>query len=156
MTQALPTHTSLSYATLTEDLLMGKNNEKKLLEYLNNLPENKDSQFEVFKNKFETFDFINDNGVIAELKSRRVSHNRYKDTMIGNNKMKVCKEKHKDHVKGAEYRFYFLFTDGLYTWKYGDSDYEVRKFFHKDKQSYKDYAYIPISALKLVSTEITS
>ena len=135
--------------TIKADLLMGKKNEKKLLTYLNSGSGGNTPKFKVFRNEFSTFDFINGN-VIAELKSRRNRCNLYHDTMIGNNKMKVCDPNHKDNVAGAEYVFYFLFTDGLFRWDYGDSEYQVRKFFHKDKQYWEDYAYIPVANLRLV------
>lgn len=140
--------TPRDYKTLQSDLLMGKKNEKKLLAYLNNLPENENKQYQVFKNCYSTFDFINED-IVAELKSRRIRCNQYHDTMVGNNKMKVCDPSHNANT-GLKYVFYFLFTDGLFRWDYGDSNYQVRPFFHKDKQYWEDYAYIPTASLRLV------
>ena len=152
----MPT-TPRNYETLESDLLMGRSNETKLLEYLNNLEENQTEgkQYDLFKNQFSTFDFINED-TIAELKSRRVRCNQYHDTMIGNNKLEVCKEEHPDNVKGAEYVFYFLFTDGLYKWNYNQEQYKVKRFFHRDKQKWEDYGYIPVKHLELVEPNLTS
>tara|TARA_R110001592_G_scaffold78043_1_gene234446 strand:- start:1609 stop:2067 length:459 start_codon:yes stop_codon:yes gene_type:complete len=147
--------TPRNYSTLQSDLLMGRTNETKLMEYLNNLKENKNKQYELFRNQFSTFDFINED-TIAELKSRRVLCNQYHDTMIGNNKLKVCNEDHPENVKGAEYVFYFLFTDGLYKWKYNQNQYSVRPFFHRDKQRYQEYGYIPVKYLELVEPNLNS
>ena len=149
------TYKARNYETLKADLIMGKKNEKKLLNYLNGLSENKNNQYQVFRNQYSTFDFVNTD-TIAELKSRRCRCMKYHDTMVGLNKMQVCDKSHKDNVPEAEYKFYFLFTDGLYVWNYGDSKYQVRPFFHKDKQKYIDYAYIPVSALTLVCPNMNS
>lgn len=143
------------FSTIQSDLLMGKKNEKKLLSYLNNLPENAEKQFGFFKNAFSTFDFVNED-VIAELKSRRVPCMKYHDTMIGYNKLKVCEEDHENHVAGAEYHFYFLFTDGLYKWEYNKDQFQVKSFFHRDKQYCQEYGYIPVSKLQLVNPTMTS
>ena len=143
------------YETIQSDLIMGKKNEQKLLSYLNSLPENANNQFGFYKNKFSTFDFVNDN-TIAELKSRRVPCMKYHDTMIGYNKLKICEEDHPDHVGGAEYVFYFLFTDGLYKWDYHKDQFQVKSFFHRDKQYCQDYGYIPVSHLQLVNPSMRS
>lgn len=143
-----------NYQTLKSDLSMGRRNENKLLKWLNDkLPEEK--HFQLFKNKFSTFDFVNED-CIYELKSRRVRCMKYHDTMIGYNKISTCLEGHKDHCSGVEYKFFFLFTDGLYSWEFQEGDYEVRNFFHADKQDFVEYAYIPVSKLKLEDPNLNS
>tara|TARA_R110000824_G_scaffold262518_1_gene451223 strand:+ start:70 stop:510 length:441 start_codon:yes stop_codon:yes gene_type:complete len=140
--------------SITNDLIMGKKNEQKFLKYLNEADEYEDKQFKVYKNQFSTFDFVN-NDTIAELKSRRVRCQKFHDTMVGYNKLKVCNPKHINHIKDKKYVFYFLFRDGLFKWDYCDK-FSVRWYFHKDKQKWEEYGYIPIADLELVCPSLTS
>ena len=85
-----------------QDKIFGDINELKVLNYLNELPENQEHPFTIYKNKFSTFDFKNNNGTIAELKSRRCSHSDYPTTMIGYNKIERAEN------SSEIFKFYFL------------------------------------------------
>ena len=56
------------------------------------------------------------------------------------------------------YKYYFLFTDGLYCWDFHKGEFEVSKGGRRDRgrPEIKDYAYIPIKYLTLVTNTIVS
>ena len=95
-------------------------------------------------------DFINSK-IIAELKSRRNKYNQYPDTMCGYNKIQQAEQSYKSN-KGKEYKFYFLFTDGLYCWDFNREEYTTRLGVSEKKE----YSYINIKYLKLITTDINS
>jgi hypothetical protein len=98
--------------------------------------------------KADIFDYESDE-YLVELKSRKCLSTTYKDTMVGVNKLKYCKE------EGKETYFCFQFQDGLFYWKYCSED-ENKLRFGKggrcDRQRYeiKDYFYIPTALLKKI------
>jgi hypothetical protein len=144
-----------SNQTYISDKSFGDYNEIKLLNYLNCVLYPND-KFNMFKNEHSTMDFINGK-IIAELKSRRNRYNQYPDTMCGLNKINQAKasaEKGKD----IKYKFYFLFTDGLYCWDYKEGEYSIRMGGRVDRGSNerKRYAYVDIKYLKLITTDINS
>lgn len=99
--------------------------------------------------KWFMFDFSSEDCYV-ELKSRRCTHDKYPDTMIGINKLNYC------HRTDKDVYFCFAFTDGLYYWKHNDVEYEaaleIRKGGRTDRgfDETKDYAYIKTSFLKKV------
>jgi hypothetical protein len=139
-------HNSTGYAN---DRQLGLSSELKLIEFLNK--ENEDP-FIKYENRFSLFDIYNST-TIAEIKTRRNRYMKYPSTMVGYNKVKVAE---KDPSK--LYRFYFIFTDGTYYWDYKEGDYEIRKAGRKDRGvgEYKDYCFIPINKLFLLSTAVQS
>jgi hypothetical protein len=134
---------------MSVDKLFGDANEIKVVKYLNTVDS---CNYEFFKNDFDTMDFCDDDEV-CELKSRRVPHDRYPDTMIGLNKIIRAM---KDEVN--EYKFFFLFTDGLYVWNFNRDDFSIRQGGRRDrgKNEIKDYAFIPYECLDYVTNIITS
>lgn len=101
------------------------------------------------KSRTALFDYEGEK-ICVELKTRRNVYNKYPTTMIGVNKLLYCKDKDK------EFYFCFLFTDGLYYWKYDVNDLEkltYSKGGRSDRGRYeiKDYAYIPIEMLKRIN-----
>ena len=136
------------YQKFNKDYEKGISNEDRVLEFLN-----KDNVNKFCKcSKNYEFDFMNSEYTI-ELKSRRNNFNKYPSTMCGYNKLKIAEEDTEN-----KYKFLFLFTDGLYEWEYNKDEYTVKKGGRKDrgKFEYKDYAYIGIDKLKLLSDNITS
>ena len=135
-----------SNPTYRNDKSFGTTNEIKLLNYLNTTlyP---DDKFSMFKNEHSTMDFINSN-IIAELKSRRNKYNQYPDTMCGYNKIKQAEQSYKSN-KGKEYKFFFLFTDGLYCWDFNPEEYTTRLGGRNDRgvNERKEYSYINIKYL---------
>ena len=114
--------------------------------------------YELLKNKFDKsleknsykyalFDYIGDKCFI-ELKSRRNEHNKYKDTMIGCNKLLFARNCAK------EVYFVFAFTDGLFYYKFSKEDYDtgvIRSAYggrdDREVDEKKPYCYIPIKLL---------
>lgn len=132
---------------LKKDEYFGLNNEDKVLKYLNN---NNEDKFEKYTNKYSCFDFFNSN-TICELKSRRINHYTYPTTMVGYNKL----EKMKDD---KEYIFFFLFTNGLYMWKYDKDQYKIQLGGRSDRgrKEIKKYAYVPVKHLQFLTNTFNS
>jgi hypothetical protein len=108
-----------------------------------------ESYFNVKLKKTDTyhiFDFIDEAKVYYELKARLNKYNRYPTTMVGANKINVLRS-----VNKIGY-FIFLFTDGLYYYKY-DKDNKDPLIFEeggrkdRGKEELKLYCYIPIELL---------
>jgi len=136
------------YQKFNKDYEKGISNEDRVIEFLN-----KDNVNKFCKcSKNYEFDFMNSEYTI-ELKSRRNNFNKYPSTMCGYNKLKIAEEDTEN-----KYKFLFLFTDGLYEWEYNKDEYTIKKGGRKDrgKFEYKDYAYIGIDKLKLLSDDIKS
>ena len=138
-----------------DDKDFGSYNEIKLLNYLNCILY-RDNKFNMFKNEHSTMDFINGE-IIAELKSRRNKYSAYPDTMCGLNKLKQA-EASQELGKDIKYKFFFLFTDGLYCWDFHKYEYTIRLGGRSDRGccERKEYAYVKIEYLKLITTEINS
>ena len=87
-----------------------------------------------------------------ELKTRNNTYNKYPSTMVGYNKIKIAEEDNTD----KKYKFLFLFKDGLYCWDFEKDKYTIKTGGRRDRglYEYKQYAYIPIEELYLISKEI--
>ena len=130
------------------DIEFGLNKED---EYYNILKEYFDDTLEKVNNKFNLFDFIGKDCYI-ELKSRRNTHNKYPDTMIGYNKVEFAKSTYKSVI------FCFSFTDGLYYYKFDKEDLINNNLrideggrCDRGRNECKQYCYIPIKLLKLLN-----
>ena len=141
--------------TYKNDKSFGTKNEIKFLDYLNKVLYPND-KFNMFKNKHSTMDFINSK-IIAELKSRRIKYTQYPDTMCGQNKLEQAEASYKLN-KDKQYKFFFLFTDGLYCWDFNPDQYTTRLGGRIDRGSneIKKYSYIPIQYLNFITADITS
>ena len=131
------------------DIQFGLNKED---EYFNILKDCFDETLEKTNNKFNLFDYIGKDCYI-ELKSRRNTHNKYADTMVGYNKIEfaIAENNSKKTV------FCFAFTDGLFYYKFDKLDLINKKLRidiggrnDRGKEEYKQYCYIPIELLKKV------
>lgn len=144
-----------SNPTYQSDKSFGTQNEIKLLNYLNTELYVND-KFSMFKNQHSTMDFINSK-IIAELKSRRNKYSQYPTTMVGQNKLNQAEQSYKSN-KGKEYKFFFLFTDGLYVWDFNPEQYTTKLGGRNDRgaNEIKEYSYIDINHLKLITTDINS
>ena len=78
--------------------------------------------------KTHTFDYIGHNKFI-EIKKRNFNSDKYKDTMIGINKIEYCKGNE------AECYFVFSFTDGDYIYRYNETD---QLNYHNDPLRYRE------------------
>jgi len=130
-----------------QDFNLGIKSENKVLKFLN----------ESYEDKFISttqnceFDFTN-NQYNIELKTRNNTYNKYPSTMVGYNKIKIAEEDSTD----KKYKFLFLFEDGLYCWDFEKDKYTIKTGGRRDRglYEYKQYAYIPIEELYLISKEI--
>ena len=134
---------------LIEDLKYGKIREKIVVCFLN---QNifTDDHLKLYSNEKKQVDFRNSE-IIGELKSRTCRHDTYDSTMFGYNKIKYLKELNDDRV----WKFYFLFTDGLYVWTFNKDQYEVRDFNHRER-GVIDQAYVDKKYLEKLTSLITS
>lgn len=127
--------------------------EKNLVDFLNR--DNEDKKYCLFEDRFARFDFFNCD-YLCEVKSRSNRYNQYPTTMVGYNKVKMAEEDRDN--PDINYRFYFVFTDGTYCWDYKEGEYQVDMGGRRDRglPEIKEYAYIPIENLYLVTTEVKS
>ena len=135
---------------LAEDYEFGTNFEKVVVQTLNeNIYFN--DEIKLYKNKMKQVDFRN-NEIIGELKTRTNSKDRYSTTMFGYNKIEYLKSLENDN---RVWKFYFLFTDGLYVWTYNEDQYEIEDYNHKER-GVVDQVYIPVKYLECISRKINS
>lgn len=106
-----------------------------------------DNTLEKVDNRYNLFDFLGEKCYI-ELKSRRNTHNKYPDSMVGHNKIQFAMNTNKTII------FCFLFTDGLFYYKFNKDDVINKKLrmasggrCDRGVNEYKDYYYIPINIL---------
>ena len=139
--------------SLYEDLAFGKMNEKKFLWFINQNGCSED-YLHMYKNEKNEVDFKNETE-ISELKSRQNCYKQFQTTFFGYNKLI-----HIDKLKNEKdriFKFYFLFTDGLYEWTYNDkSKYTIQDYFHREKQRIIDMVHIDIKDLTFITDTITS
>jgi hypothetical protein len=102
--------------------------------------------------RFHKFDFMTEDKVMIELKSRTFKHDRYPTTMVGLDKIKSL---------GPQQTaiFIFNFTDGLYYYEYNQNSilaFEIRLGGRTDRGcvEQKDYAYIPIVLLNKMVIQV--
>ena len=98
-------------------------------------------------NKYDNFDYTNNNNILIELKTRTNALNKYEDTMINIAKVNKCKKLSKTN----EIYFMFKFTDGVYYWKYNNEDKLTQRKggrLDRSNKEIKDYFYINVSLLK--------
>ena len=128
------------------DLSFGKDNEIRVKQRLERLFGPLEST-----DQMDEFDFKNDSFVI-ELKSRRVTKNKYPSTMVGENKV----------VKGFEYQiagkrvfFVFDFVDCMCLWELNRDEYHVKHGgrWDRGKAEIKSYCYIPTKYLLTVKED---
>ncbi len=136
--------------SLIEDLEFGHFNEKKVIEWLNNNLF-QDDNMKLYKNEKKQVDMKNLQ-YIGELKSRTNKKNKYPTTFFGYNKLKYLLNKEGETRK---FKFYFLFTDGLYVWSYNEDQYEVQDFDHRERGIIKQ-VYVNIKYLEKLTSLITS
>ena len=129
-----------------QDLSFGKDNEIRVTQRLERLfgPLETTGQM-------DEFDFKND-GFYIELKSRRVTKNKYPSTMVGENKVIKGFE---HQVAGKRVFFVFDFVDCMCLWELNRDEYHVRHGgrFDRGKAEIKSYCYIPTKYLLQVKED---
>ena len=93
---------------------------------------------------FDILDYVDDNNIYYELKSRNCKYNKYPTTMIGKNKINHIIENNLKCI------FIFSFEDGNYYYEYNQLDeLIIDKGGRNDRgfPEYKQYCYIPITKL---------
>jgi hypothetical protein len=135
-------------ASKKQDLEMGKIAEDETIPILN---EYFKTTFKKNDNAYGVIDFFNeDKTIYIELKARRLKHNQYETTMIGQNKIKYYK-----NLKGCSCYLCFKYIDGLYFIKYEKQLFKTFKTdtikinFRQDvgKTEFSDVIYIPYKHL---------
>ena len=120
-----------------EDYNKGKMTEDEHFEFLKeyfNEPKLKQNK------RFSTFDFNSDN-ITIELKKRNFESTKYKDLMIGLNKIEKAQKANKDIY------FVMILDDGIFSYKYSKDDtlnYRSGGRGDRGYNEFKKYAYIPI------------
>jgi hypothetical protein len=94
---------------IIEDIEFGLSKEKT---YFEEIKDKLDRTLKQSDNRYSLFDFFGDNSYV-ELKSRKVKHNQYPDTMVGYNKIEFAEKSPSNKVY-----FVFSFTDGLYYYQF--------------------------------------
>jgi hypothetical protein len=98
--------------------------------------------------EFSVFDLRDDNTkIMAEVKKRNNTKDKYHTTMVGENKFLKAKEYYE---RGYEVLFCFEFTDGIYYYEYCKEKLETKLGGRRDRDrpEFKNYVYIPVSKLK--------
>jgi len=98
--------------------------------------------------EFSVFDLRDDNTkIMAEVKKRNNTKDKYPTTMVGENKFLKAKEYYE---RGYEVLFCFEFTDGIYYYEYCKEKLETKLGGRRDRDrpEFKNYVYIPVSKLK--------
>ena len=134
---------------IIEDLKYGKIREKIVACFLNK-DIFKDDRLKLYENQKKQVDFRNEE-IIGEVKGRTCRHDYYEETFFGYNKILYLKEENDTRV----WKFYFLFTDGLYVWTYNKDQYEVRDYEHRER-GVIDQVYVNVKYLEKISSTITS
>jgi hypothetical protein len=126
-----------------DDYNKGKMTEDEHFEFLKehfnepNLKQNK---------RYSTFDFNSDN-ITIELKKRNFDSTKYKDLMIGLNKIERAKKLNKDIY------FVMCLDDGIFSYKYSENDtlnYRVSGRRDRGFNEFKPYAFIPIDYFRKI------
>ena len=127
----------------TSDLKFGLENENSVLTFLK-----EKVNIDIIKTpKFHFFDFFSpQTNTYYELKTRRVKHNTYPDTMCGANKLNFAEQNPEN-----KYIFLYKFTDGLYYHEWDtEKQYEIRVGGRCDRGKIEssNYFYIKREDLK--------
>jgi hypothetical protein len=151
----------MSYKELfNKDYAMGKLNEKRLINYLN-----KDhKKYFLVKNQFAYMDFkeYGNLNFLGELKSRNIEHDKHETAIIGKEKIA---EAIKSHYLQDEktYRFYYLYTNGLFKYDFDIEDIHNGKIKlgewyrnNRGKEEKKKVFYIHKDLLELVDKDFNS
>ena len=132
---------------IIEDLKYGKIREKYVVKYLNEDIYMND-KLKLYQNEKKQVDFRNEE-IVGELKSSTCTHSFYDTTFFGYNKIEYLIESKDKRV----WKFYFLFTDGLYVWNYNKEQFEIRDYEHQERGWIKQ-VYIPVKYLECLSRKI--
>lgn len=134
---------------LIKDLKNGKKNEKLVVYYLNKNVYPEDN-FKLYRNNKKEVDYRN-SLIVGECKGRYCSYDFYQETFFGYNKLEYLIKKKEPRL----WKFYFLFTDGLYVWSYRENEFSVRDFYHKEK-GIINQVYVNIKYLEKLTSTINS
>lgn len=151
----------MSFKELFEkDYAMGKLNEKRLIRYLNKDEE----KYFLVKNNFAYMDFkeYGNFNFLGELKSRNINKDKHETAIIGKEKIgEAIKSYYLQEEK--TYRFYYLYTDGLYKYDFNIEDIHSGKIYlgnwyrnSRGKEEKKKVFYIHRDLLQLVDKDFTS
>lgn len=143
-----------------KDYAFGKLNEKRLINYLN-----KDhKKYFLVKNEYAYMDFkeYHNYNFLGELKSRNIEHDKHETAIIGKEKIAEAIKSHYLQDKKT-YRFYYLYTDGLFKYDFDIEDIHTGKINldwwyrnSRGKEEKKKVFYIHRDLLELVDKDFNS
>tara|TARA_R110000796_G_scaffold17137_3_gene53001 strand:- start:2869 stop:3345 length:477 start_codon:yes stop_codon:yes gene_type:complete len=134
---------------LIKDLENGRKNEKLVVYYLNKNVYPEDN-FKLYRNNKKEVDYRN-SLIVGECKGRFCKYEAYQETFFGYNKLEYLIKKKEPRL----WKFYFLFTNGLYVWSYRENEFSVRPFYHKEK-GMVNQVYVNIKYLEKLTSTINS
>tara|TARA_R110001599_G_C12107198_1_gene647616 strand:- start:376 stop:840 length:465 start_codon:yes stop_codon:yes gene_type:complete len=110
-----------------------------------------------YKDQYAELDF-RDGRNLLELKGRGITHNQFPTTIFGYNKLLKARRKSN---QGYHIYFYFLFTDGLYRWKYKDDENDIVcispvRRVDRGRIEVKEHAFINIKDLEFITNKFVS
>jgi len=143
-----------------KDYAFGKLNEKRLINYLNK----DEKKYFLVKNDFAYMDFkeYGNLNFLGELKSRTINIDKHDTAIIGKEKIGEAIKSH--YLEDNKvYRFYYLYTDGLYKYDFNIEDIHNGKIFldwwyrnSRGKEEKKKVFYIKRDLLELVDKDFNS
>jgi hypothetical protein len=139
----------MNYEKIYSDMEFGLNSEIEFLDYLNKTFDNQYDNYES-NNKYAEFDFKRkDNNVFIELKSRRITSDKFKTVMLAKNKIDQSKKLLKKYPQSQIFHI-FKFLDRTICIEYCDEDdwdskYDYKMGGRNDRGSpeRKPYYFIP-------------
>jgi hypothetical protein len=110
-----------------------------------------------YKDQYAELDF-RDGRNLLELKGRGITHNQFPTTIFGYNKLLKARRKSN---QGYHIYFYFLFTDGLYRWKYKDDENDIVcispvRRVDRGRIEVKEHAFLNIKDLEFITNKFVS
>lgn len=134
-------------ATFASDYSYGLGNEQKALAHLQthlNTPL-------ILRGGFHTFDYSNETETMnVELKSRRIPHNKYTTTIIGQNKMEYAR----NNLSNRSFVFAFYYTDGLYAIPYDPVLFDTFKKDDHYRRGFRPDTRNPEQKIVLIPTNL--
>lgn len=136
--------TLFSNRCVQDDLNYGHTNENEILSLLNSIFSDTFRHTRELHGPYCNYDFEGNSGKKIEMKSRRIKHDAFSETIIPVHK---CKNRNSPNV------FVFQFIDGIYYIEYDsdkfDNDYEIKNIVSRRKDKFEDkpHYFIPVCDL---------
>jgi hypothetical protein len=131
--------------TQAADLAFGRASE---LNVMNSLQRQFNTEL-VYGGNYATMDYHNKtNTMYIELKTRRITHDKYETAIIGHNKIKFCSDDTK------QYYFCFAYEDGLYYIQYDKAVFDAFRVEENYRRSFRPDTYNPLQTVIHIPTNL--